>query len=168
MDMNRAKLAQLGVDSATSDKLFANPYYTPLDVTAMVEALSGMGGVENLDAMVARAASADSRGTAYFIRRRFELAADYQRGSRPIVRIARPEDLKYPLYLTKGGGAAGAYPIDILSWTPDTAATFEAMTAAAKADGAAGPKLLIITGTATPLARASLAALGWSVKENAK
>ena len=40
MDMNRDKFARLGVDGATADSLFANRNYTPLDVTAMVEALT--------------------------------------------------------------------------------------------------------------------------------
>ena len=43
MDMNRAKLGSLGVDNATADQLFANPNYTPLDITAMTDALSGKG-----------------------------------------------------------------------------------------------------------------------------
>jgi hypothetical protein len=168
MDMNRAKLEKLGVDGATADRLFANKNYTPLDVTAMSEALSRLGPVKNLGAMVARAASADSRDVAYFIRRRIELTAAYQQRNPTIASVVRFDDLIYPLCLTKDGGAVGAYPIDILSWTPETAATVQAMTSEAKADGATGAKSLVITGTATPLTKKNLAALGWTVTEGAR
>ena len=164
MDMNRAKLGQLGVDSETADQLFANQNYTPLDVTAMTDALARMGPVQNLNAMVARAASADSRDSAYFIRRRSELTAAYQERNPTIVSIVRTGDLMYPVCLTRDGGAVGVYPIDILSWTPETAANLKAMAT----EATAGPKSLVITGTATPLAKKNLAALGWSLKENAR
>ena len=49
MDMNRDRLARLGVAGATANSLFANPNYTPVDVTAMVEALSSIGPVGNLE-----------------------------------------------------------------------------------------------------------------------
>ena len=46
MDMNRDKLARLGVDRAIADSLFANPNYTPVDATAITEALASLAGVE--------------------------------------------------------------------------------------------------------------------------
>ena len=163
MDRNRDKLARLGVDRAVAESLFANPNYTPVDVTAMTEALASLAGVKNLDAMVARAAAADSRATAYFIRKRIEMTAAWQRRRRTIAAFAHDDDLRFPLCLTAGGGAVGAYPIDSLSWTPETARLFESMSSAA-----AGPKTLVITGTATPLAKSNLSALGWTVEERAK
>ena len=98
MDMNREKLVRLGVSSATAERLLVNRNYTPLDVTAMVEALASMGAVKNVDAMVAGAASADSRDKAYFIRRRIELTAAYQRRTHSIVAFANPDD---PLGVTE-------------------------------------------------------------------
>jgi hypothetical protein len=166
--MHRAKLGNLGVDNATADQLFANPNYTPLDITAMTDALSSIGPITNLNAMVARAASADTRNGAYFIRRRIELTAAYQQRNKTIVSVTRFGDLMYPLCLTEHGGIVGVYPIDSLSWTQETAATFDAMKSDVDADRATGPKLLVITGTATPLAKKNLAARGWKVMENAK
>ena len=163
MDMNRDKLARLGVDRAGADRLFANPNYTSIDATAMTEALASLAGVKNLDAMVARAAAADSRATAYFIRKRIEMTAAWQRRRRTIAAFAHDDDLRFPLCLTAGGGAVGAYPIDSLSWTPETEQIIEAMTSAT-----AGRKTLVITGTATPLARRKLSALGWRLEERAK
>ena len=164
MDMNREKLGRLGVSAAVAGQLFANRNYTPLDITAMVEALSAMGAAKGLEAMVARAASAGSRETAYFIRRRIELTAAYRRWSANIAAYVGTGDLRYPLCLTASGAIVGVYPIDSLSWTPETARTFEAMTEEARRSGASAARTLVITGEATPLARQNLASLGWTVR----
>ncbi len=168
MDMNREKLVRLGVSSATAERLLVNRNYTPLDVTAMVEALASMGAVKNVDAMVAGAASADSRDEAYFIRRRIELTAAYQRRTHSIVAFANPDDPRLAFGVTASGSAVGVFPIDALSWTPETAKAVEGMTSAAGRDGATGGKSLVITGTATPLAAKNLASLGWTVRTGEK
>ena len=167
MDMNRDKLARLGVDGATADSLFANRNYTPVDATAMVEALTSLNGVGNIGPMLALAAGAGSRATAYFVRRRIELTAAWQRRNKTIVAFVGNDSVMFPLAQTTSGGIVGVYPIDILSWTPGTAQTIDAMTAAAESGGATG-KTLVITGAATPLARRNLAARGWKVQEHAK
>jgi hypothetical protein len=160
--MNRDKLARLGVDRTTADRLFANPYYTPVDATAMTEALGSLAGASDLDAMVATAAGADSRATAYFIRRRIELTAAWRRRHDAIVGFAHADDPRFPVGRT-AKGLVGVYPIDVLSWTPETARAVQGVTAAG-----AGPKALVIMGTTTPLARSHLKALGWTVEERAR
>ena len=66
----------------------------------------------------------------------------------------------FPLCVTKENGIVGIFPFDAVSWTEPTSQVFAAMTAAAKEHGATGSKLFAITGTATPLAKKNLAALG--------
>ena len=167
MDTNRDKLARLGVDGATADSLFVNRNYTPFDATAMVEALTSLNGVADIGPMVALAARAGSRATAYFVRRRIELTSAWQRRNKSIIAFVDNGSVMFPLAQTTSGGIVGIYPIDILSWTPGTAQTIGAMTAAARSGGATG-KTLVITGAATPLARRNLAARGWKVEERAK
>jgi hypothetical protein len=167
MDMNRDKLARLGVDGATADSLFANRNYTPVDITAMVAALGSIGAAKDLDAMVRGAAAADSRATAFFVRRRVELTAAWQKSHRSIVAFVRDDSVRFPLCQTADGAIVGVYPIDILSWTPETARSIEAMTAEARRNGATA-KTLVISGTATPLARTKLAAQGWALQDRAK
>jgi hypothetical protein len=167
MDMNRDKLARLGVDGATADSLFANRHYTPGDVTAMVEALTSLNGVGNIGPTVAGAAGAGTRAAAYFIRRRMELAAAWQRRNKTIVSFVGDDSVMFPLAQTTSGGIVGVYPIDVLSWTPGTAQTIDAMTAAAQKDGATS-KTLVITGAATPLAKTRVSARGWTLEERAK
>jgi hypothetical protein len=167
MDTNRDKLARLGVDGATADSLFANRNYTPGDLTAMVEALTSLNGTSNIGPTVAGAAGAGSRAAAYFIRRRMELTAAWQRRNKTIVSFVGDDSVMFPLAQTTSGGIVGVYPIDVLSWTPGTAQTIDAMTAAAQKDGATS-KTLVITGAATPLAKARISARGWTLEERAK
>ncbi len=166
MDMNRAKLAALGVDAATANSLFANPFYTPIDDTAITRAAETIGARTNLGPMLARAASANDRATAYFIRKRMELTAAQTRVRGPIVGYLGVESLRFPLMRTGDGAALGAYPVDILAWTPDTAEIIDGLAAVANSAAANG-KTLAITGTATPLARRNLAARGWKLEERA-
>ncbi len=167
MDINRDKLARLGVDGSTAASLFANRNYTPVDVTAMVESLLSLGGVDNIGPTVGQAARADSRGSAYFVRRRMELTAAWQRRNKTLVAFVGEDSVMFPLAQTTSGGIVGVYPIDILSWTPGTAQTIDAMTVEAQSSGARS-KTLVITGAATPLAKSNLAARGWKVQERAK
>ena len=59
-------------------------------------------------------------------------------------------------------------PIDALSWTETTAAVLRDSAADARRIAATGRVELRITGTATPLAKKELKALGWRVVENAR
>ena len=162
MDIDREKLARLGVDRATADRLLANPYFTPVDATAIVSALESLAGASDLPTLVSAAAGAESRSTAYFIRRRFELTASWRRAKGAIAGFADPDEPRFPVART-AKGVAGVYPIDALSWTPETARVIERLTAAGR-----GAKTLAITGTATPLARSHLKALGWTLEERAR
>jgi len=167
IEINRAKLARLDVDRNAAERLLANPHFTPLDVTEMIAALKKLGPVVNMSAMVDRAASADSRAAAYFVRRRIELTAAWQSRHDEIVAFVGEDSVRFPLCETGGGAIVGVYPIDSLSWTPETDVTVEAWTAAARRIGAKH-KTLVITGTASPLAKKRLKAQGWTLNERAK
>ena len=78
MDLNRQRLAAMGVDKGTSDALLANRTYTPVDMAAMVGALDGMNDVADRDVFFAVAAGMQTRATAYFMRRHAELLAGAQ------------------------------------------------------------------------------------------
>src|SRR5262249_13675261 len=107
-----------------------------------------------------------SRSVAYLIRRRAELLALYQRRSGNLAGFVAVANSLYPISATTDNGIVGVFPFDALSWTNSTSQFFAAMTAAARDNGVSGPWLLEITGTATPLAKKNLAALGWNLREN--
>jgi hypothetical protein len=94
--------------------------------------------------------------TAAFQDERGELASFVRLGSSP-----------FPLLVSRSQGIVGIFPIDILSWTKETAPVISAMTSAADDNGLTGPKVLRISGSATPLAKKNLQRLGWKIEENA-
>ena len=165
LDMNRKKLGQVGVNGDVDDELLSNRYFTPVDITAMVDALARMGRMQNMNVMGDRAASASSREVAYFIRRRIELTAAYQQRTGRLTGFMQLGNSPFPMSTTADNGIVGVFPIDILSWTQNTSQVLVAITSAAKDYGMTGPKVLSITGTATPLAKKNLKALGWMVEE---
>jgi len=167
IDLNKAKLAKLGIAKQQVKRLMKSRYYTPVDITVMADALGRMGRVENMDALVARAATATSRDIAYFIRKRFEMIAAYQERRHDLTAFVRFGAAPFPLARTAAGGLVGIFPIDVLSWTADTSRAVAGITQEAKAAGMTGPKLFTITGTVTPLAKRELERLGWKVEEKA-
>jgi hypothetical protein len=167
LDMAREKLFAMGVDNQTAEAFLADRAFTPADVAVMVDAMSRMGEVKNLAVVVARASAADTRAAAYFARRDVELTAAYQERTHAITGFVQYGQATVPMATTSDGGVAGVFAIDALSWTPDGANLFTAISQGAKDTGVTGPKLLSITGTATALARRKLKALGWRLQENA-
>ena len=167
MDMNRKKLGQLGIPGDLIDELLSNKHYTPVDITVLVDALARMGKQQHMDVMVARAALADSRDVAYFIRKRVELTAAYQEKTGQLTGFVLLGNSPFPMSTTTDNGIVGVFPVDIISWTESTSAVLAAMTSAAQDDGITGLKILHITGTTTPLAKKNLKVLGWKVQEDA-
>ena len=166
MDLNQRKLGQLGIHHDLVGELLSNKYYTPVDITSMVDALARMGKMQDLDVMVGRAATAGSRDVAYFIRRRIEMTAAYQERTQRLTGFLLLGNSPFPMSVTADNGVVGVFPLDILSWTENTGAVLTAMTSATQDAGISGPKLLHISGTATALAKKNLKALGWKVEEN--
>jgi len=166
LDANRKGLIGLGIKKDIVEKFLSNRNYTPVDVIAMVAALTQLRKLSGLDMVVARAATAGNRDIAYLTRRRVELIAGYQQKSGTLAGFVAVQGSPFPLCVTKENGIVGIFPFDAVSWTEPTSQVFAAMTAAAGGHGAQGPKLFAITGTATPLAKKNLAKLGWKLREN--
>lgn len=167
LDMNRKALGKMGVSPQIVDQLLANPNYTPTDMTAMTGALSGMGKLRNLDALLGLAAQAATRDDAEFMRWRIELMASYQKKMRSITGFVAIAGVPMPMATTPDNGLLGIFPLDALSWTANTSSAITSITQAARAQGITGPMKLVITGTATPLAQKQLAKLGWSLQQQA-
>lgn len=165
MDMNRKALRGTGADAKLVEELLANTHYTPIDMTDMSAALKGMGRLANINVLIARAAEAESRDAAFFMRKRVELMAAYQQKTGGITGFVTLGVSPFPVATTSGNGLAGIFPLDALSWTADTSSAITSLTSAARAEGMTGPLVLAITGTATPLAKKQLAALGWKLEQ---
>ncbi len=164
LDINRAALAKVGVDPELSAKLLANRNYTPIDMAAMVAAIESMKAVQDRQVFFERAAVANGRAIAYFMRRQAELLADDYRRHGGYVRFVSLAS--YPFVVTRKGRVMALLPIDILSWTPTTSAGFGQVTAERKQVAPKAQGELRIAGTATRLAKRRLKAEGWTVLEH--
>jgi hypothetical protein len=163
LDINRAALAKMGVEPELSAKLLANRNYTPIDMAAMVAAIESMKTVQDKQVFIARAADANGRAIAYFMRRQAELLADDYRRHGGYVRFVALAS--YPFVVTRNGDVMALLPIDILSWTRTTSAGFGEVTAERRRAVPKAHGLLRIAGAATKLAKRRLNAQGWTVIE---
>jgi hypothetical protein len=163
LDLNRGRLTAMGVSDDLNAAVLANPHYTPIDMAAMVAALDSMAAAAGRDVFVAQAARANSRATAFFMRRQAELMAKDYRRQGGYVRIVALGGL--PFAVTRDGRVVTAAPIDALSWTAETAARFGTFTAERNRVAGKAKGELRITGQATTLAKRRLKAQGWAVAE---
>jgi hypothetical protein len=163
LDINRDRLAKMGVSDDLSARLLANRNYTPIDMAALVAALDSMAAVQGREQFVARAAGANERFAAYFVRRQAELLADDYRRHGGYVRFVSLAG--YPFVATRDGQIMTVAPIDAMSWTRETAAGFGAIAAARKRIAPKAHGELRITGQLTALAKRRLKAQGWTVRE---
>ena len=154
----------MGVEDELNVKLLANPYYTPIDMAAMVAALESMRGVQGRDVFVARAAAADGRAIAYVMRRMAEYMADDNRKQGGYVRFVSLAS--FPYAVTRDGRVTAILPIDALSWTRETAGGFTAVSNDRKRFVPQARGQLRITGMTTALAKAEMKAQGWTVADH--
>ncbi|MGZ5809691.1 MAG: hypothetical protein ACXWJW_04700 [Xanthobacteraceae bacterium] len=165
MDLNRRKLAAMGVEANVAETLLTNRSFTPLDTTAIVSALDSMSAVQNRSAFVGRAASVHRHDAAFFMRQQAELTGEYYAKTGGIVSFVTLGG--YPFAVGRNGGVIGILPINALSWTANTAQSMKEIVDGAKRGGYANAELRI-TGQATTLAKQQLQSLGWKVVENYK
>jgi len=166
LDLNRKKIADMGIDQATAETLLLNRSFTPLDVTVIVASLESMSAVKNRGAFIARAASVNRHDAAFFMRKQAELLSDYYAktgGFTAFVTLGG-----YPFNVTRQGGIMGILPLDSLSWTDNTARSMKDIVAAARRGGYAGKAEMRITGQSTKLAKQQLKELGWTITDNYK
>jgi len=164
LDINRKTLFDMGVDEGLRERLLANRNYTPIDMAAMVAALESMAAVRDRQVFVARAAAANSRALAYVTRRMAEALADDYRRHRDYVRFVSLAG--FPYVLTRDGRVMAIVPIDILSWTRETATGFGRVSADRKRIAPKARGVLGIAGQATSLAKRRLKAEGWAVLQH--
>ena len=162
LDINRQKVAAMGLDRQGADALFANRNYTPLDMTSMVAALETVPAEGRPD-FLRRAAGVNKREAAYFNRRYAEMVADFNARTKSVASFVSLGE--FPFNQLRSGGVIGLWPVDALSWTPATRGAISNAAAAIKR-GNLGRAELRITGQATGRAKQGLKELGFSITEN--
>lgn len=166
LDINRPRLAAMGVDSALGEAFLMNRNYTPLDATAIVAALDSMPSVGNKAQFIKAAAAVSRRDTAYFMRRQAELLAAYEAKTGALGEFVTFGDM--PFNITRAGGAIGIWPLDAISWTDGVDRSMRSAANAMRQSGRTGPTEIRITGQATNLAKQKFKALGWTLTEKVR
>ncbi len=163
MDLNRQRLKAMEVEPELIEALLVNRNYTPIDLAATVAALDSMNAVADRRLFFQQAQNANSRGIAYFTRKRAEMIAAHGRDLTQFIILGG-----YPFNLTRDGRVVGIMPVDALSWTETTSKALSDAAADAKRRAPNARGELRISGQATALAKQKLKALGWSVVENVR
>ncbi len=160
--INREKLLKMGIPEYQADLMLKNYNYTPVEMTIMVEALNRMGEIEGREVLVAHAASAPDRGTAFFMAFHTEMLANYI----DTVEKADIVSTSGNLWLvTEGGTLVGAFPLDYLAWGPETAKAVE-FTQGQLDQLGVKKKEFLMQGRFSPTASQALKARGWEISDS--
>lgn len=162
VEQNAQRLRAMGVDDATVHAFIGNHFYTLADQTRIVEALYGLGKVANRSVFVERAAGVYARDLAYFLVRRSEMIAEYQRGNSGLIADFVSAG-GFPVNIRTDGRPVVIAPIDSLAWSATPLQAFAAISSALKTEGRGEVVELHITGIVTPRAQSSLQSMGWTV-----
>ncbi len=156
--INRKKLKSMGVSEDVFDPFLLNYNYTPLEKFLLVEALNRMKGAKGRELFIAQATAAPDKVIARYFQQNAEMMASYHTKveATDIVKVAREV-----WQMNRKGVLVGAYPIDYLAWTAETAAIARSIEKTPKAE----KRELWLEGSASPEARKSLTSRGWKVNE---
>jgi len=161
---NEAQFKALGVSEPVMKKLYAAKGFTLTLHTRLAQALSAVKAEGSAD-YVETAAEAKTEREALFFTESAEMLQRFHATS-PVAKLL--PDSRALIALTKAGGAVALVPVDYVQWTETFAKAAGQAGERAKKELAAKSLELRLTGRVSPVARQQLAALGWTVSENAK
>jgi hypothetical protein len=153
----RLALARMGVSDAAVNAFYANPNLTPTDKAIIVDALDSLGPIGGQGIFIASAARANSTEMGFFYRHQAELIADFGHRIAPVHRFVR---LGGAPMVETAKGTISILPVDYLYWSPP----LDALISGANRQRGKGPAQLWVTGRASSVAVAKLAALGWDLR----
>jgi len=163
--LNRIELAVMGIPEPLSDELITHPWYSPRHATALVEALAALDLTQNRSAFIEAAVSAESEDDALFYEHTAELMRSYSDRVSPIREIANIGGT--PMGYAESGTLVIPLPADYTNWAPATDALARAIAEEVSGHPNVERSELVLSGTASPLARERFEALGVAVTERA-
>ena len=164
VELNRERLRAMGFSDRTMQNFLESDFYTPADQIRLVEALNSLGRVKNRAVYVDRAATVHSRDLAYFLVRRAEMIASYQRSSGGMITQFVSAN-GFPVNILADGRALIVAPIDELSWSETPLQAMAAISSGLNSEAKPRPVELRITGNATAAAKSGLQGMGWTILE---
>lgn len=163
--MNREKLAAMGVSSDLSDIFIGNAHFSPRHQTLLVAALEAMEGVAGRAAFIKVALHASDEDAAFFRQRYAQMLAGYHRNVGPFDSMISFGSLV--VGKTAEGTIVATPPLDHLTWTSSAALVASELNTTIDALPRVEAKELWLEGTVSSLARQQLQSMGWRVQENA-
>jgi len=163
--MNRERLASMGVSEDVADIFIANSVYTPREQTLLVAALDSMSNTSGRDEYIKFATLTNDIDTAFFRQRQAQMYAAYSTRIQPIASFVAVGSTSAAM--TKNGDIVFNVPLDHLLWTKGIAAVIRVATQNVAMMEGVNERHLLLSGTASDLARESLGKMGWKVQENA-
>jgi hypothetical protein len=158
--INERRLAELGASKELADRYLINGNYTLTSQTRLIAALHAVR-VEGCADYVDAASEAEDEREALFFVESAELLADLHR-SGPVAAVLQDSRT---LVARRGTAAIALLPFDWLRWTEALHKASAEIAARARNELGARTLEARLSGSATPSAKAGLAAAGWTVKE---
>jgi len=115
IEINRQKLAGMGISKRAADAYINNRYYNPFEQTLLVGELESMSGVKGRDSFISAASRASEESVAVYMRATAQLVALFNKNVAPVERFV--EAGRLVLLKTKDGRMIGVFPIDNVAWT---------------------------------------------------
>lgn len=156
----RATLASLDVPAQATTRLVENRNFTPADLLIMARALKQLNA-RNTAVFIDAAAGADSRNTAFYMRRRAQLLEAHNAALGGIVSFVTVGG--QPVNVARNGSIVAAFMVDDIAWTELQQRTFSGATAAIRQSHPGAAPVLATTGAVSPMAAAAIGKLGWKI-----
>ena len=153
---NEAALKSMGVSQEKVDQFLRQPNFTLTLQTRLVKALERLPQTGNRPAVMPVAVTVASFDQARFVVEAIEMLAQYNEKVAPL--LALDKDVPFAAR-TKTGDLVVAGPVDYLAWTP------QIHKFASRPELKAKERILLLRGTATPLAMTELTAMKWKVQQ---
>jgi hypothetical protein len=153
---NQKKLQAMGVPDAAIKAFMENPWLTLSLKTALVAALDRLAGVAGREDVVAFATRAASLDEARFVVLSTEMLARYHQSGTPVALITAPGPI---VGRTANGGVVVPAALDYVAWTERIGGF------ARRPDLQATPRIALLSGKLSPMAKQRLGAAGWTVQE---
>jgi hypothetical protein len=163
--LNRIELAVMGIPESLSDELIGHPWYSPRNATMLVEALAALDLARNRVAFVEAAIGAQSENDALAHEQTAALLRTYSERVSPVREIISVSGT--PMGYTESGTLAVPLAADHVIWDAEAAALAHAVTDGLPSEIGVERVELVLSGTASPLARERFEALGVVVTERA-
>jgi hypothetical protein len=162
--INRAKLADMGVSKDVADIFIANGVYTPREQTLLVDSIAIMTNTSGRDEFIKFATLTAEPDIAFFRQRQAQMYAAYNARVQPIVSFVAVGQISAAK--AKNGDIIFNVPLDHLLWTKGIAAIVSIATQNVALMKGVNERHLLLSGTASKMARESLEKMGWKVGES--